>query len=69
MTRYAHFSADTTVIGPGGRGVNLPAGTYRVAELDGLRAGELFLHGPDGLVKANPHDPNLEYRGEPKETR
>lgn len=57
--RTATVHRDTTVIAHTGRGVTLPAGSYKVAKLDGLREGELFLEGPDGLVKVNPHDPNI----------
>jgi hypothetical protein len=60
MPRYANVTADTTVILHTGRDGTLPAGRYEVAELDGLRDGELFLTGPDGeLVKADPDDPNI----------
>ena len=62
MTRTAIVSRTTTAIAHTGRAYRLPAGTYEVAELDGVaERGEMYVHGPDNgdLVRVDPHDPNI----------
>lgn len=61
MARIATVSQRTTVVTHTGHAGKLPAGRYKVADLDGTTdRGELFLTGPDGkLVKVDPQDPNI----------
>ncbi len=62
--RTVIVNAATTAIAHTGHAMTLPAGTYEVAELDGVaERGELFITGPGGaLVQVDPNGPNIAVR-------
>jgi len=47
MTRTVKLERETPGISPEGRGTNVPAGTYEVAELDGTSANHVYLLDPE----------------------
>jgi hypothetical protein len=50
MTRYATLTTTTAAIAPNGHGIDLPAGRYQIADLDGVAPTLLYLRGPDDAL-------------------